>query len=78
MYSLLTRMSTPRPTDRELTGMTVNERLVACGVIDKWDLAVRRRSRPEMIEVLRSVALTESQASQTADAVLKDPQKYGF
>ena len=67
-----------RPTDKELGGMTVNERLVVCGVIDKWDGAVRRRSRSEMIEILRSVALTEDQAAQTAEAVLRNPQKYGF
>lgn len=58
--------------------MTVNERLVTCGVMDKWDDAVRRRSRREMIEVLRSVALTEHEAVQTTDAVLRDPRKYGF
>ena len=58
--------------------MTVNERLVVCGVIEKWDDAVRRRSRSEMIEVLRSVALTEDQAAQTTDAVLQDPKRYGF
>jgi hypothetical protein len=71
-------MSPPRPTDKELGGMTVNERLAVCGVIDKWDQAVRRRSRPEMIEVLRSVALSEDQAAQTTDAVLRNPKKYGF
>lgn len=71
-------MSTPLPTDQELGGMTVNERLVVCGVIDKWDDAVRRRSSEEMIEALRSVALTEQQASQTADTVLQNPKKYGF
>ena len=71
-------MSTPRPTDRELGGMTVNERLFACGVLDKWDDAVRRRSRQEMIEVLCSVALTEEQAAQTTDTVLLNPKKYGF
>jgi hypothetical protein len=71
-------MSTPRPSDQELGGMTANERLVMCGVIDKWDDAVRRRSRAEMIAVLRSVAMTEHQATQTSDAVLQDPKKYGF
>ena len=58
--------------------MTVNERLVMCGAIDKWDDAVRRRSRAEMITVLRDVAMTEQQAIQTSDAVLQDPKKYGF
>jgi hypothetical protein len=71
-------MNTPRPTDQELRGMTVNERLVACGVLAQWDAAVRRRNGSEMIEVLRSVALTEQQAAQTTHAVLQNPKKYGF
>jgi hypothetical protein len=62
----------------ELRGMTVNERLVACGVIDKWDAAAVRRSRADMIAVLRSVEMTEEQAAWTTDAVLKAPSKYGF
>ena len=66
-------MSIPRPTDQELRGMTVNERLVMCGVTDKWDDAVQRRSRAEMIAVLQGVAMTEHQAIQTSDAVLQNP-----
>jgi len=71
-------LSTPRPTDQELGGMTVNERLVVCGVLKKWDDAVRRRSREEMIEILRGVALSEQQATYTADTVLQNPARYGF
>jgi hypothetical protein len=58
--------------------MTVNERLVVCGLIDQWDQAVRRRDRDAMITVLREVALSDEQAQQTTDAVLRDPQRYGF
>ena len=58
--------------------MTVNERLVMCGAIDKWDGAVRRRSRTEMIAVLCSVAMTEQQAIDTTEAILQNPKKYGF
>ncbi len=31
-----------------------------------------------MIAVLRQVAMTEEQATQTTDTVLKNPAKYGF
>ncbi len=65
----------PRPADEEVGRMTVNERLVAGGVLDEWDDAVRRRSRPEMIEILRGVAMTEQQAAQTTDAVLQNAKK---
>jgi hypothetical protein len=58
--------------------MTVNERLVLCGAIDQWDDAVRRRDRERMVAVLGSVAMTPEQAAQTADAVLANPQRYGF
>ena len=59
-------------------GMTVNERLVVSGRMAAWDAAVARRDRVEMIAILRSTELTEKQAAETADAVLADPQKYGF
>ena len=71
-------MSIPRPTDQELAGMTVNERLFVCGAIDQWDEAVRKRSRADMIAVLRGVAMTENEAAQTTDSVLQNPEKYGF
>ena len=70
-------MST-RPTDQELGGMTVNERLFVCGLIDRWDAAVNSRKREEMIAVLREVAFTQDQAAETTDALLANPTKYGF
>ena len=69
-------MNPSRPTDKELAGMSVNERLVVCGVIDEWDDAVRRKCRSDMIKVLLSVAMTDSQAAQTTDAVLQDPKTF--
>jgi hypothetical protein len=71
-------MSESRPTAQELGAMTVNERLVVCGLIDAWDQAVQRRDRDGMITILREVALSDRQAQQTADAVLKDPRRCGF
>jgi hypothetical protein len=71
-------MNAQRPTDEELGGMTVNERLFVCGVLDKWEDAAMRRCRQDMIEVLRSVAMTEQQAEWTTDTVLKNPKQYGF
>ena len=44
--------SNHKPSDRELGGMTVNERLVACGLLSQWDDAVRRRRREEIIAIL--------------------------
>jgi hypothetical protein len=58
--------------------MTVNERIFSCGMLSQWDAAVAARDREGMIAVLRSVALSETQAVQTTDGVLKNPSKYGF
>jgi hypothetical protein len=58
--------------------MTVNERLVVSGQIAAWDAAVARRDRAGMIAVLMSTELSAKQAAETTDAVLADPQKYGF
>ena len=66
-------MSNTRPTDQELSGMTVNERLVACGLLSRWDDAVRRRHREDMVAVLRDVALSQDEAARVTDAVLKNP-----
>jgi hypothetical protein len=58
--------------------MTVNERLFAAGLLARWDAAVRRRHRGEMVALLRRVDLTPEQAAETSDAVLASPRKYGF
>jgi hypothetical protein len=71
-------MKPTRPTDNELGGMTVNERLFSCGLLDNWDAAVGKRDREEMIAILRQVAMTQEQAAYTTDTLLKNPAKYGF
>jgi hypothetical protein len=71
-------MDIQRPTDQELSGMTVNERLFVCGVINNWNDAVRTRDRDEMIAILRSVTMTDKQVAWTVDTVLKNPARYGF
>ena len=60
----------------ELSGMTVNERLFAKGLMAEWQAAVRARSREKMIEIMRSVEVEPPE--NTVDAVLTDPGKYGF
>ncbi len=70
-------MST-RPTDEELSGMTVNERLFASGLLDRWDSAATKRKKEDMISILCEVALTKEQATWTTETILSDPAKYGF
>jgi hypothetical protein len=58
--------------------MTVNERLFACGLMERWDAAVRSREREKMIAVLGEAGLPQAEAVRTSDAVLANPAKYGF
>lgn len=65
-------------TDDRFAGKTVNERLFECGAIADFDLAAKIRNRDKMIEILLGVDLTEGQAIQNADAILADPERYGY
>ena len=58
--------------------MTVNERLVVAGVIDRFDEAVRRGDRAAMLAILKEVELDDKQATETTDAVLAHPTRYGI
>ena len=59
-------------------GMTVNERLFSAATLDQFDAAARRRDRIAMIALLRSVALSQSEAVETTDMILADPAFYGL
>ena len=67
-----------RPSDDELSGMTVNERLFACGLLDAWHDAAMNRDRPRMISLLVQTAVGRDQAERTTDTVLENPKMYGF
>jgi hypothetical protein len=67
-----------RPTNEELSGMTVNERLFSCGLFDRWTKAAKERKKEEMIGVLSEVALTKEQATEVVDKVLSNPAYYGL
>jgi hypothetical protein len=71
-------MATTRPSDEQLRGMTVNERLFACGLLDAWDEYARRRDRSQMIALLLRAAIDREQAELTTDAVINNPAMYGF
>jgi hypothetical protein len=67
-----------RLSDKELSGMTVNERLFTCSLLDAWDEAARERDRSQMITILIQVAIESDQAEKITDAVLKKQKMYGF
>jgi hypothetical protein len=59
-------------------GMTVNERLVAAGLLNAFDAAARSRNKSNMIDILLQVQLDANQAEETVKAILNDPAKYGL
>jgi hypothetical protein len=56
-------------------GMTINERLVAAGLVGSFDAAVSLRDRAAMIRILTEVDVGDPAAS--VDAVLQRPAYYG-
>lgn len=62
--------------DPSLMGMMVNERLFHVGTLGRWDAAVRRRDRREMISLLEQVEVTDPHF--TVDTVLANPKADGF
>ena len=61
----------------DYSGMTVNERLYAAGLLDAWDAAAKSRDRNRMVELLNEVDLS-NQAEWISDKILANPKFYGF
>lgn len=59
-------------------GMTVNERLFTAGLVGQFDAAIDAGDRDRAIDLLTRVAMSESSAATTVDAVLANPSKYGY
>jgi hypothetical protein len=60
----------------DYSGMTVNERLVAAGLLDVFDQAVLRRDRKVVVEILSLVDVPTPEL--TAGAIFADPSRYGY
>jgi hypothetical protein len=54
---------------KAFASMTVNERLVYAGLMDRWDLAVRNRNRQALTSILSEIDLSD-QAEAVADAAM--------
>jgi len=61
----------------DYSGMTVNERLYAAGLLEAWDAAAKSRDRNRMIELLNEIDLS-NQAESISDKILANPKFYGF
>ena len=54
----------------ELGGMTVNERLWHCGLLDSFDAAIKEKNRSEAISILEATSLPTLAATETVDAII--------
>jgi DNA transformation protein and related proteins len=61
--------------DLHYNGKTVNERLAADGLFDRYRAAAGANDAATMIELLQQVAITESRATQIATSVLAGPSR---
>jgi hypothetical protein len=66
------------PTDKELSGMTTNERLYAFGLLSQFDDAARHRDRATMIDLLSQVKGKDytDEAARAVDEMLANPAKF--
>ena len=64
--------------DIDYAGMTIDERLLVARLRDTFADAVRRQDRPAMLDLLRQIDIPEAGGGAYADAVLADPQHYGY
>jgi hypothetical protein len=58
--------------------MTTNERLFAAGLIDRFDIAAKSRSRDTMIHILMQVNIPAGEAASIANKILAAPNLYGY
>lgn len=65
-------------SSKDYGGMTVNERLFAAGLVEQFDAAISSGDRQRAIEILVQVSLSDVSAGETVDAVLANPEKYGY
>lgn len=69
----------PDPTaalSERYAGMTLNERLYAAGLLERFDAAVEQSDRGAMAELLKQVGIDASGAQLTINTILANPARY--
>ena len=59
-------------------GMTVNERLFKAKLLEGFELAVNKRDKEKVLEILKKVDLSDEQANATMNAIFLNSKKYGY
>ena len=52
--------------------------LVNAKLLEAFDLAVNKRDKEQLLEILKKVELSDEQANSTIDAIFSNPKKYGY
>lgn len=60
-------------SEKNDSGMTVNERLYAAGLLDAFYRAANKRDKGEMIALLMSVDFERPQAEEAAESIINNP-----
>jgi len=60
-------------SESKLSGIAVNARLNDAGLLDDFYRAANKKDRGEMIALLISIELDQSQAEETIDTILGNP-----
>jgi hypothetical protein len=72
------RRRTAGVSESKYARMTTNERLVAAGLFRQFAAAARDRDVDAMVEILQHVEIARADCQAIAEAIVADPQKYGF
>jgi hypothetical protein len=59
-------------TEKNISGIAMNERLNDAGLLDDFYQAANKKDRNTMIDLLVSIEIERSQAEETADAILNN------
>jgi hypothetical protein len=65
-------VSRKKPAAKNYNGLSVNERLVLSGSLDKFHAAARLKNRKIMIALLKKVGLSEQYATLWVETLLGD------
>ena len=67
------------PIDKpDYSGMTLNERSFAAGLMNRFDRAAKDRDGEEMVHIMMQVSLSETDARWSTETILRNPKKYGY
>ncbi len=59
-------------------GLTLNERLLVSGLLERFDEAVHTQNHEEAVKLLLKTGMRKLEAEDTVTSILSDPKAYGY